>query len=254
MFVCGGQTAPHYDPNGRYAAIADVECFRADRAAWQIRELARPPLAKAVHGLGLVAFGHTIFAVGGITDSGRFNGRLWCLDVRASREWTKLSSMPLPRSGFGTAVLHGVLFVVGGWDGAAHLASVLCYSLRAQQWTSTAAMLFPRYALSCASLGGRVYAVGGGTRSASGEVEATAAVERFDPVRQRWEALPNMRHARMCASCVACGGRLVVLGGQDTSKTTLRSIEMFDPDAMTWTDGPPMPEGRTAASACALPN
>jgi hypothetical protein len=62
-----------------------------------------------------------------------------------------------------------------------------------------------------------------------------------------------MRHARMCASCVSTGGRLVVVGGQDTNKTALRSIEVYDPDSMRWSDGPPMPESRTAAAACVLP-
>ena len=223
---------------------------------WRMEEWLSPSFGSPVFGLNVESFGYNLLAVGGISQNASFNGRLWQYDVRSEHQhsgWEKLPSMPVPRSGFGTAVLYGNLFVVGGWDGNAQLSSMLCYNILRREWSATRPMQSPRYSLACAALRGLLYAVGGGTRI-NGHIVATAQVERFDPIRHCWEPLPPMRHARMSAACVAVNGRLMVIGGQDSDKVPLRVVEVYDPDTNMWSMGPELPEGRTACTACVLMN
>lgn len=222
---------------------------------WRVEEQLPPRLGTPTHGLCAEPFGHAVYTVGGISDGGRFNGRVWRLDLRTTgpaRRWEKLPSMPCPRSGFGTAVLGGSLYVVGGWDGKTLLDSALCFSFKTHGWSSAKPMQRPRYALGCAVLDGRLYAVGGGCHADDGSVIALSDVERFDPLTNGWVKVASLRQPRMAAGCVVSNGRLVVLGGQDSAKTPLSSVEMYDPKLDVWTTGPEMPEGRTAASACVL--
>mmetsp|Transcript_14652 Transcript_14652/g.43380 ORF Transcript_14652/g.43380 Transcript_14652/m.43380 type:complete len:1064 (+) Transcript_14652:23-3214(+) len=250
MFVCGGQT----DDTGN-CVTPRVDCFDGDTKTWRPQRRLPPRLTAPAHSVRVETFGYSVYVVGGIGNSGRFNGRLWRYDVRDRRrdaEWEKLPSMPRPRSGFGTAVLFDSLYVVGGWDGHDQLSSVLCFNLQTHKWISVQPMLQPRYAFGCAALRKHLYAIGGGVRGARG-VEATTHVERYDPEGNFWERLPSMRHPRMAAACIAANAKLYVLGGQDTKKATLRSVEVYDPDTNSWSSAPDMPEGRTAASACVLP-
>jgi hypothetical protein len=162
--------------------------------------------------------------------------------------------MSRPRRGLGLAALAGpggetVLLAVGGWDGAANLASVECLSVTrtstgpaaaasvhvggglavAGAWRPGPPLATPRCSLACASWGGDGGGAGGQWVAACGGWDGArylATAERLDGAGGGWAALPPMREARSYAAAGAGAGRLVVVGGWDgASATRLSSAE-----------------------------
>eukprot|EP00041_Stephanoeca_diplocostata_P004872 m.52548 g.52548 ORF g.52548 m.52548 type:complete len:1071 (+) comp15421_c0_seq4:651-3863(+) len=239
---------------------------------WQ-RMRGTPTLPTPTHSHQVHVFGHYLYAVGGVSDKGSFHGRVWRLELSGARggAWARLASLPRPCSGFASAVLHGHIFVVGGWDGSRHLRRVQCYNIRRNQWVTTPPMPTRRYAHACVATQGLLYAIGGGAVPEptdgggsdhrcveypyGGSIVATTAVEVYSPGDDAWRRLPGLHTARMACACVATpDGRVWVMGGQNTHKEPLSSVEVYDPVAGVWVPGPTMPVPLTAAPACVLPS
>lgn len=64
-------------------------------------------------------------------------------------------------SGAGVALLNDHIYVVGGFDGTAHLSSVEVYNIRTDYWTTVAPMTTPRCYVGATVLRGRLYAIAG---------------------------------------------------------------------------------------------
>jgi hypothetical protein len=62
-----------------------------------------------------------------------------------------------------TAVgLNGRLYVIGGYDGNAAVATVEEYDPAARRWRTLAGMPTARWSPGAGAIGGKVYAIGGG--------------------------------------------------------------------------------------------
>lgn len=59
------------------------------------------------------------------------------------------------------ALLNDHIYVVGGFDGTAHLSSVEVYNIRTDYWTTVAPMTTPRCYVGATVLRGRLYAIAG---------------------------------------------------------------------------------------------
>lgn len=62
------------------------------------------------------------------------------------------------------ALLNDRIYVVGGFDGTAHLASVEAYNIRTDSWVIITNMTTPRCYVGAAVLRGRLYAIAGYVR------------------------------------------------------------------------------------------
>jgi hypothetical protein len=116
-----------------------------------------------------------------------------------------------------------------------------------------APMPTPRARLAAiAGKDGRIYTLGGTVPS--GAVEAsTAVVEIYDPRSNSWSPGHAMARARdSFAAAAGPDGRIYVAGGEVLGGLTswLGSVEIYDPEQDTWSDGPDLPgalEGPAAA-------
>lgn len=63
--------------------------------------------------------------------------------------------------GAGVALLNDHIYVVGGFDGTAHLSSVEAYNIRTDSWTTVTSMTTPRCYVGATVLRGRLYAIAG---------------------------------------------------------------------------------------------
>lgn len=63
--------------------------------------------------------------------------------------------------GASVALLNDHIYVVGGFDGTAHLDSVEVYNIRTDYWTTVASMTTPRCYVGATVLRGRLYAIAG---------------------------------------------------------------------------------------------
>lgn len=137
--------------------------FDMDKRTWA--ELPPPP---HVHesGAGAVIAGK-FYVVGG-NDSLARKGKTSDLDVydpdKGDKGWETMAPMPTARWSFGTAVVQGKLYAVGGQDqNDKILSTVETYDPGANTWESPPGLQLPspRYYLSVVSVGSNLYAVGG---------------------------------------------------------------------------------------------
>jgi hypothetical protein len=58
-------------------------------------------------------------------------------------EWSIVSNMTSPRSGFGITAVNGKLHAVGGYDGRNYLASAEIYDHKSNSWTPSIEAALP---------------------------------------------------------------------------------------------------------------
>jgi len=92
-----------------------------------------------------------------------------------------------------------------------------------------------------------VYAVGG--RNHTGILDV---MEILDHQRGTWSTGPSMQEARWNMGVAALDRKLIVLGGEDQTFTTLKSVEIYDSQNEAWTFGVSMMTPRQGCGACAL--
>ena len=86
-----------------------------------------------------------------------------CAFVAGTKSWSSIASMSTRRSSVGVAVLNGLLYAVGGYDGIARqcLDSVECYNPEVDEWRCVESMTQRRSGAAVAVLDGMLYAIGG---------------------------------------------------------------------------------------------
>ncbi|TKC43150.1 hypothetical protein EI555_006198 [Monodon monoceros] len=148
-----------------------------------------------------------------------------------SNEWFHVAPMNTRRSSVGVAVVGGLLYAVGGYDGASRqcLSTVECYSATANEWTYIAEMSTRRSGAGVGVLNNLLYAVGGH----DGPL-VRKSVEVYDPATNTWRQVADMNMCRRNAGVCAVNGLLYVVGGDDGS-CNLASVEYYNPTTDKWT-------------------
>ncbi|KAK4856269.1 hypothetical protein QYF36_015884 [Acer negundo] len=99
-----------------------------------------------------------------------------------------------------------------------------------KHWTTVASMLTPRSHFACSVISGKVYVAGGRNSSSSNGLKLA---EVYDPLTDRWEELPPMRHPQMDCLGLSYKGKLHVLNDLVGLADRNRS-EVFNPLNSTW--------------------
>uniref|UniRef100_UPI00398EF828 kelch-like protein 2 isoform X2 n=1 Tax=Pristiophorus japonicus TaxID=55135 RepID=UPI00398EF828 len=196
LVVVGGQ-APK--------AIRSVECYDFAEERWyQVAEL---PSRRCRAGLSSVEV----------------------YNVKAN-EWFHVAPMNTRRSSVGVGVVGGVLYAVGGYDGASRqcLSSVEAYNSAKNEWTYIAEMSTRRSGAGVGVLNGLLYAVGGH----DGPL-VRKSVEMYDASANTWKQVADMNMCRRNAGVCAVNGLLYVAGGDDGS-CNLASVEYYNPTLDKW--------------------
>ncbi|VDP73334.1 unnamed protein product, partial [Schistosoma curassoni] len=141
-----------------------------------------------------------------------------------------VSDLPSRRCRTGVAVLGGLIYVVGGFNGALRVRSVEVYDLLRNTWHSGPNMECRRATLGVAVLNGLIYAVGG----FDGTVGLNSA-EVLDIWSGSWRPIPSMTYQRSSVGVGALDGKLYAVGGYDgTVRRCLSSVECYDPVSDSW--------------------
>ena len=103
---------------------------------------------------------------------------------------------------------------------------------------------------------GTVLVAGGDEPDSLGNLTALSSLELYDPATQEFTLLPaTMSHARSThTATLLADGRVLLLGGYDTSGTVRNTGDLFDPVAGTITAIAPMTVARTQHTATLQPN
>jgi N-acetylneuraminic acid mutarotase len=166
------------------------------------------------------------------------------------RRWRRLPSSPTPRAAHALAAIDGRLYAAGGANDSGSLRSLEVYDIRRRRWRRGPSFPGPaRNHTTGVASGGRFYVLAG--RDAANY----AAAERYDPRRRRWERLPDLGTPRGgIASVRLPGERIVVFGGESLMPggTTIREVEVFDPDQRRWRRLPDLRTPRHGLGGAAL--
>lgn len=208
--------------------------------------------------------GEVIHILGGVSEHDTL-GNVECYDPTLDK-WVVnvIPQMALKRSGVGVAILHGLLFAIGGYlDGKTSTDAVECYNPRTRKWSLVTHMHTARMNLGVSAIPDLrdsetgvtfsfVFAVGG----YSGKV-ILGSVERYDMMTDTWSEVCPMNTPRRNVGVGVIGRYLYAVGGSnrdDGSRSNLNSMEKYDPINDTWSEMPPMHRSRGAASIAALNN
>ncbi|KAL4705149.1 hypothetical protein ACJJTC_018720 [Scirpophaga incertulas] len=214
------------------------------------------PMKEARCEFGLTGWNGNLYAFGGWVGSD-MGASVEVYDP-ANDEWTLTGRMPEPRFGMGVVNFEGLIYVVGGcthtWR---HTRDLLCYHPASRKWHALTSMRHARSQAAAVVLDSFLYVVGG---NAPGQTVLTS-VERYSFDNDSWEEMASLKEARAGCAAGAAEGMLVVAGGDSESgrerafyraRTTLATLEIYDPREDAWRPGPNLPHSRAEAGAAIL--
>lgn len=215
------------------SALVEIYDPEADRWA------PGPPLPVALHHAAATVYRGEVVVAGGFVAAGSLYDQA-SDRVLAHRggAWVDLPRLRRPRGAASVAAVGNALVVTGGRDSAALIGPTEVFDGTA--WRDGEPIPTRRDHLSAVSDGRSVFAVGGRFLSPGA---VSAAVERYDPSIDAWERLPAMPTARGGQGAALAGGRIVVAGGESSTKV-YAEVEAYDPAAQTWSALPPLPTPR----------
>lgn len=116
-------------------------------------------------------------------------------------------------------------------------------------------MLVTRSQMGCLVHDNLLYVMGGTNR----HNEVLSSVERYNFKTDTWEQLPPMLEPRASPSVASANGKIYVFGGDQINevnfyraRTSVASVECYDPLTNTWTQSHTLPESRSEAGAVAI--
>ncbi|RYF83603.1 MAG: kelch-like protein [Comamonadaceae bacterium] len=176
----------------------------------------------------VAAMGGKVYVVGGrvraSADARHFNAHVdtagGLVFDPASARWSAIAEAPTARNSAASAVIDGLLYVVGGRqalpqpDGTLRQVNVPqleVYDPVNDRWSTRAPMPQAQGGLAAAASGGRLYVFGGEQWVPEQKVFADCWV--YEPGTNRWSALPPLPTPRHGLGAAALGDRIHVFGG-----------------------------------------
>jgi N-acetylneuraminic acid mutarotase len=170
-----------------------------------------------------------------------FQSAVYMLDEQAGA-WIEKAPMPTARSGGGSAVIDGKLYVAGGRPPRG--ADLAVYDPIADAWTVLPDVPTQRNHLGVGAIDGKLYVAGGRFGGGVGS-EMTAIMEVFDPATNTWTAGTSLLTPRAGVSSVVANGCLYLIGGEgnDADPRGIFDLnERFNPASDSWESLPPLPQ------------
>ncbi len=256
-----GERAPLLEPrsemsiaelNGRIYALGGYPAGRIPSDVVQVYDVATdtwsygPPLPMPMHHTMAAVVDGRLFVIGGEFE-GAGTGRppvyldtVYELDA-ANGAWLPRASMPTARSGGGSAVIDGKIYVAGGRPPRGHDFAV--YDPRTDEWTVLPDVPTARNHLGVGAIDGKVYVAGGRFGGGVGS-EMTDVLEIYDPTTNTWSRGAPLLEPRAGVAAVVARGCLYLIGGEGNEndpRGIFENNEAYDPATDTWHRLAPMP-------------
>jgi N-acetylneuraminic acid mutarotase len=167
----------------------------------------------------------------------------------ATETWSDTGSLLAPRvSHTATLLPDGRVLVVGDGNVSAEV-----YDPTSGTWSATGNLNFPRILHTATLLQNGKVLVAGGWDGAS----VLKSAEVYDPATGAWSLTGSLGAARYLSSATLLqNGKVLVAGGSDDSdfSSTLVGVEVYDPEAGTWSPTGSLNAARDTHAAAALPD
>src|SRR6186713_1925087 len=149
--------------------------------------------------------------------------------------WRTLAPMPAARQELATAVLNGLIYVIGGFDSAGQSTSnVFVYNPRSNTWSTAASIPIVNNHGAAAVVNGQLFAFGGESRRAF----------VYTPAVNAWSEVASMNFQHGGTPAVAIVNNKIYVAGGTGPGATQREVEVYDVTANSWTPLAPMNVGR----------
>lgn len=221
----------------------DFEALEPDDGAWR----ARAPLPLGLERFGMAGADGRIWVAGGYSSESRGApiAEVWSYDPAADI-WQGEPAMPAAKASFSLIEADGMLYAVGGEDGATDL---YVFDLNTREWTTLAAPLETgRRGAAAVRIGADIWFAGG-----SRDGQTSSRMDVYNTESGEWRRGPDLPQPRAGHAMVALNGAIHILGGRSSDmRQTLRDHLVLDPGASGWRQGVGLPATRTEAAAVAL--
>ena len=198
------------------AATATVRIYDVDADAWSLG----PSLPGARAGGALVRHERELHYFGGVlADRNTNSASHWVLDLDAPSAWSSAAPLPGPRNHLSGIGSDGRIYAIGGQEGhdvnPVDVDRVDVYDPGSGSWSDAAPLPLAR---SHAEPGtfrlGSWIVVAGGKSTAIGAADLVD-VTAYDPLDDRWFALPSLPEGLLAPAVKRVGDRIVLACGGD---------------------------------------
>jgi N-acetylneuraminic acid mutarotase len=164
----------------------------------------------------------------------------------AQGAWTTEAPMPTARLGAVAEVVNGILYVAGGNNGTAGVASLEGYNPATNTWSSLAPMPSNRWLSEAGVINGQLYVVGGW---GGGSCCPNTNLWVYDPPTNTWssKASPPTRTAQGAAGVI--NGKLYVTTAANGFSGWRNFLHVYDPGTDGWTQLPNSPNVHVSPTA-----
>ena len=222
------------DRNGGWQMRTD--CWRTGALDERWDEMASLPHPQAES--VVASLNGNIHVVGGRSPAGSQNsnwnhhidsGEHWVFNP-GSNSWKAAAPLPTPRNSSASAVVNGILYVIGGRtvsDG--NQSTVEVYDPLSDRWERARPMPKAQAGLAAAVLNGKIYAFGGEYFSPAGGGVFAESWE-YDPRSDQWRAIAAMPRRRHGLGAVKLDNAIYVMGGASAvgGNNTSNALDKFE--------------------------
>jgi N-acetylneuraminic acid mutarotase len=168
--------------------------------------------------------------------------------------WIRRQDMSIPRRQFGTGVVDGKIYAVGGWnpfEEPQRLDLVEVYDPVSDTWAKRADMPTRRDDVKVAVVRGIIYVLGGAGWPRVGWGPVLATIEAYQPRTNHWRRKSDMPNLVAGFSTVVVDNKIYLIGGHGgvAFGEYLKSVDVYDPDTERWEESLPMPTGNNPFGA-----
>lgn len=192
IYVAGGYPPGAQGPTGPQAFATD-KVFRYDTTNDTWADLPKLPFARGSGQMALI--GRTLYFFGGSDSARKDKSEMWSLNLdNTAAGWSSKKSMPAARNHFGSAVVDGKIYAVGGQTGqdaaSVFKSDVYRYDPSTDTWTSVKSLTSARSHANASTIAhqGKLIVIGGET----GPSTQLNKVEYYDPSSNAWKSLTNL--------------------------------------------------------------
>ena len=170
-------------------------------------------------------------------------------------KWTKIfTPMPTARANPAVIVVGENLFVIGGENVQGSLAVVEVMNTETQQWHALAPLPEPLVNASIATSGGKIYVLGG--RDRANKMNKSVYICSLEALLldrpSVWRKITDLPLSE--STCVSLRGRVLAIGGMDTTNRSMKSIYMYEQAASSWKAIGEMLSNRHSCFVAVLPD
>lgn len=218
-----------------------VQVYDPQADSWELG----PPLPIPLHHTMAAVVDGRLYVIGGEAGNPTgsesiFQRGVLLLDEQLGA-WIPRAPMPTARSGGGSGVVDGKIYVAGGRPPQGNDFAV--YDPALDVWTTLPNLPTQRNHLGVGTIDGRIYVAGGRFGGGVGS-EMTDVLEIYDPASGTWTSGARMLAPRAGVVSVVANGCLYLIGGEGNDADP-RGIfdrnERYDPGTKNWTSLAPLP-------------